>query len=54
MTEDKRFIDVDKATVRGLSSTEVMRMAADARPRRDVPDFDWKLLRDVGLDRSSS
>lgn len=54
MTRDKRFIDVDKATVRGLSSTEVMRMAADRKPRRDFPDFDQKLLRDIGIDRSSS
>ena len=54
MFEEKRFIDVDKATVRGLSSTEVARMAADAKRRRDIPDFDPKLLRDIGIDRSSS
>lgn len=54
MVNDKRFIDVDKATVRGLSSTEVVRMVADARPRRDLPTTDPKLLRDIGIDRSSS
>ena len=54
MIKEKRFIDVDKATVRGLSSTEVMRMAADAKPSRDVASFDRKLLRDIGIDRSSS
>lgn len=54
MTNQKRFIDVDKATVRGLSSTEVERMAAGRKPCRDVPTCDPKLLRDIGLDRSSS
>lgn len=54
MRDQKRFIDIDKATVRGLSATEVERMAAEPKRRRDVPAIDPKLLRDIGIDRSSS
>jgi len=54
MTNQKRFIDVDKATVRGLSATEVQRMAAERKPNRELPTFDPNLLRDIGLDRSAS
>ena len=54
MTNQKRFIDIDKATVRGLSSTEVERMVAEPKRSRENPNLDPKLLRDIGIDRSSS
>ena len=54
MSDKKRFIDIDKATVRGLSSTELERLAAEPKRRRDIPAVDPKLLRDIGIDRSSS
>lgn len=54
MTRNQRFIDIEKATVRGLSCTELVRMVKMPRAQRSVPGWDTKLLRDIGLDRSFS
>lgn len=54
MTRDQSFIDIEKATVRGLSCTELVRMVKTPKPKRSVPRLDAKLLRDIGLDRSFS
>ena len=54
MTRNQRFIDLEKATVRGISSTELRRMTTARKSSRYVPALDAKLLRDIGLDRSAS
>lgn len=53
-TTDPRFIDADKATIRGLSSTELTRMLNRAQRQPDVPDLDRNQLRDIGLERGAS
>ena len=54
MFNKPRFIDIEKATVRGLSCAELVRMVTGGKPNPIAPHLDQKLLRDIGLDRSAS
>ena len=54
MKSDPRFIDAEKATLRGLSCTEIIRMLQRCKGQPDgLSVLDPNLLRDMGLDRSA-
>ena len=52
---DLRFTDVEKATLRGLSCTEIVRMQQRCKGQPYGSSIlDTNLLRDIGLDRRAS